>query len=265
MEQMRYLISTLVLALLLHPIPLRADSFDPSKLQGLGDTRYQMFESETLGHALHLYVRVPESSEKSPDQRYPTIYLLDGGINYPLMSAYYHYLRLGEEIPEMILVGISYGSDRFKGGNFRASDFTAPSSEHEYWGKASTFQRVLERELMPLIEAKYASNPTRRIIFGHSLAGQYVLYSALTRPEMFWGHLANNPALHSNLDFFLDWKGSGEMPVDVTHLAISEGEFDHPLIKQASNEWIAYWSDPNRKKPFVLQVEELSEIGRAHV
>ena len=64
-----------------------ADDFDASKLQGLGDTRYQQFDSETLGHPLYLYVRVPESAAEHPEQRYPTLYLLDGGINYPLLSA----------------------------------------------------------------------------------------------------------------------------------------------------------------------------------
>lgn len=74
---------------------VQAGDFDPSKLQGLGDTRYQLFESKQLGHPLHIYVRVPESARENPQRRYPTVYLLDGGITYPLLSAYYHYLRLG--------------------------------------------------------------------------------------------------------------------------------------------------------------------------
>jgi len=43
---------------------------------------------------------------------------MGGGLNpgclqlkFESLSAYYHYLRFGEEVPEMILVGISYGSD----------------------------------------------------------------------------------------------------------------------------------------------------------
>jgi predicted alpha/beta superfamily hydrolase len=260
---MRNLISTLVLSLLLYASLLHAEPFDPAKLQGLGDARYHQFESEALGHALHIYVRVPESSAQNPGQQYPTVYLLDGGINFPLLSAYYHYLRFGEEVPEMILVGISYGSDTFEGGNFRSSDFTAPSQEREWWGKAPTFQSVLEHELLPMIEREYASNPGQRIIFGQSLAGQYVLYSALTRPEMFWGHIASNPALHRNLDYFLGWKGGVEMPLEATRLFVSEGEFNAPRFKQPAKEWIDYWSVPERRKPFVLEVQTLS--GQSHL
>jgi hypothetical protein len=257
------LIATLFLLLLLDTGPLCAEPFDPAKLQGLGDTRYHQFESETLGHTLHIYVRVPDSPGQNPDQRFPTVYLLDGGINFPLLSSYYHYLRLAEEVPEMILVGISYGSDSFEGGNFRSSDFTAPSQERAWWGKASTFQSVLAQELLPMIEEEYASDPGQRIIFGQSLAGQYVLYSALSRPEMFWGHIASNPALHRNLGYFLGWKGGPEMPLEATRLFVSEGEFNDARFKQPAMEWIEYWSDPERKKPFVLEVRTLS--GQSHL
>lgn len=257
------MIRILALFLLFNAYALPADSFDPDGLQGLGDTRYHSFQSKTLGHALHVYVRVPGGVVQNPDQKFPTVYLLDGGINFPLLSSYYHYLRIGEEVPEMILVGLSYGSDRFEGGNFRSSDFTAPSQEREWWGKASTFQSVLEQELIPMIEATYASNPSQRIIFGQSLGGQFVLYSVLTRPEMFWGHIASNPALHRNLEYFMGWKGPTEMPLDVTRLFVSEGEFDDPRFKTPAMEWIKYWSTPERTKPFVLEFQELP--GQTHL
>lgn len=253
----------ILILLVLSPGPLRGEGFDPSKMQGLGDTRYHLFESETLGHALHIYVRIPPSSAQNPGRQYPTVYLLDGGINFPLLSSYYHYLQIGEEVPEMIIVGISYGSDSFEGGNFRSSDFTAPSQEREWWGKAPVFQAVLEQELIPMIEAIYASKPAQRIIFGQSLAGQYVLYSALTRPDMFWGHIASNPALHRNLDFFLGWKGPADMPRESTRLFVTEAEHNDQRFKTPAMEWIEYWSVPDRKKPFLLEVRELP--GQSHL
>ena len=253
----------LLILLLLHAVPVPADSFDASRLQGLGDTRYHPFESEALGHPLHIYVRVPESSAKEPQRRYPTVYLLDGGVNFPLLSSYYHYLRLGEEVPEMLIVGISYGSDRFEGGNYRASDFTAPSEEREWWGRAPVFQAVLEKELMPRIEAEYPSDAARRIVFGQSLAGQFVLYTALTRPELFWGHIASNPALHRNLEFFLEWRGGVEMPREATRLFVSEGEFNDANVKQPALQWIEHWSAPDRGRPFELEFRTLP--GQSHL
>lgn len=242
---------------------LLADAFDPSGLQGLGDTRHHEFQSEILDRALHLYVRTPEGAPRDPARRYPTVYLLDGGVTFPLLSSYYHYLRIGEQLPELLLVGISYGSDTFEGGNYRASDFTAPAAERDWWGKAPVFQDMLADELMPMIEARYASDPERRVVLGHSLGGQFVLYSALTRPQLFWGHIASNPALHRNLDFFLGWKGGAEMPREATRLLVAEGELDDERFRVPAMEWIDYWSAPGRERPFVLEVRMLP--GQTHL
>ena len=247
-------------SLLALAIPAAGDGFDEGKLQGLGDTRYHLFDSEALGHPLHLYVRRPDSGEEGP---FPVVYLLDGGVNYPLLSSYYHYLRIGEELPELVLVGLSYGSDRFEGGNYRASDFTAPAEDREWWGKAPDFQSVLADELMPFIEARYPADPGRRILYGHSLGGQFVLYNALTRPRLFWGLIASNPALHRNLDFFLEWRGAEAMPAAATRLFVAEAEFDDPRFRVPADAWIAHWSAPQRARPFSLEARYLA--GETHL
>ena len=240
---------------------LAAEPADLSFLQGLGDTRYHRLESESLGRPLHIYVRAPEAKEASAEAL-PTVYLLDGGLNFPLLSAYYHYLRIGEELPGLILVGISYGSDRFAEGNYRASDFTAPASDREWWGGAPRFQAMLEGELMPWVETHFPADPRRRILFGQSLGGQFVLYSALTRPALFWGHVASNPALHRNLEFFLAWRGAGAAPADATRLFVSVGEFDDARFREPATRWIGHWSG-QAEKPFELESRTLP--GQTHL
>ncbi|MEJ2400259.1 MAG: alpha/beta hydrolase-fold protein [Xanthomonadales bacterium] len=254
-------VSLLFLLAGVSPPALGAESFDARFLQGLGDTRYHRLESEVLDRPLHVYVRVPEP--ESPARRYPTVFVLDGGAFFPLLSAYYHALRWGEEVPEMIVVGISYGSDRFKGGNYRASDFTAPAADREWWGGAPKFQQALAAELLPLIEARYPADPRRRILLGQSLGGQFVLYSALTRPELFFGHIASNPALHRNLDWFLDWRGEAAMPNAATRLFLVEAEFDDARFRQPALKWIEHWSAADRQAPFRLEVRMLE--GHTHL
>jgi len=240
---------------------VQAAPADTSLLQGLGEPRYHRFESGALGHPLHLYVRLPAGAAQRPDERFPTVYLLDGGNTFPLLSAYHHYLRLGEEQPELILVGISYGSDTFEGGNYRSGDYTAPAADREWWGGAATFQQVLARELLPLIESTYPALPDRRILFGHSLGGQFVLYSAQTQPSLFWGHIASNPALHRNLPFFLEWQGGGEAPADATRLFVGSGERDDPRFLLPYREWLAHWS-VQAPRPFLLEARTLP--GQTH-
>ncbi|MCH9693442.1 MAG: alpha/beta hydrolase, partial [Gammaproteobacteria bacterium] len=159
-------------------------------LHGLGDTRYHRVESNNIGRSFHIYVKLPDTYDESAEDKYPTIYLLDGGALFPLLSAYYQYLNFGEEVPNAIIVGISYGSASFDGGNYRSTDYTAKSLERDYWGGAGQFREFLSEELLPFIESTYQSHSDRRVIFGQSIGGQFVLYTALTEPNLFWGHIA---------------------------------------------------------------------------
>ena len=238
-----------------------SDAIDTRYLQGLGEVHYQRLDSDVLGRALHLYVRVPES--KAPGQRFPVVYLLDGGAFFPLLSAYYHTLRWGEEVPELVLVGISYGSDRFADGNYRASDFTAPAPDREWWGGAPKFQQALAQEVLPRVESAYPADPGRRILFGQSLGGQFVLYSALTRPALFAGHIASNPALNRNLDWFLEWRGAGPEPRAATRLFLAAAEWEDERFRQPAQQWIAHWSAAGRPQPFRLEVRALA--GHTHL
>jgi predicted alpha/beta superfamily hydrolase len=135
-------------------------------LQGLGETRLHRIESARLNRGYDILVGLPESYASSGDRHYPTIYILDGGELYPLLRAYYNYLRHSDEVPESILVAISYGASDFAGGNTRSHDFTAPSAERDYWGGAANFQAFLSRELLPFVEQSYHSDGRQRIVFG---------------------------------------------------------------------------------------------------
>lgn len=209
-------------------------------LQGLNEPSYHRLDSETLERPFHLYVRLPDNYAES-DDAYPTIYLLDGGHTFPMLAGYAQYLRFAEEIPPVIIVGISYGTDDFRDGNHRGTDFTAPSEERAHYGGAETFQSVLSTEIIPLIETTYRADKTRRVIWGQSLGGQFVLYTALTDPDLFWGHIASNPALHRNLDLFLNMApGVSETG---SKLFVSLSSDDEPRFLGPAQTWVEAWAD----------------------
>ena len=249
------------LVLIISAVTSMADSLDTRLLQSLGEVKYHQLESTQLKRSFHVFVDLPEDYLDS-DQSYPAIYLLDGGNTFPLMAAYHHYLRFGDETPRAILVGISYGADTFKEGNWRSTDYTAPSEEREFWGGAAIFQKVLQDELLPLIESVYRADPARRIIFGHSLGGQFVLFNAVTKPELFSGHIASNPALHRNLPFFLNWQGENDMPVQISKVFVSSGEFDDPVFREPTLEWVAHWQAIT-PRPWFLEAHTLA--GQTHL
>jgi predicted alpha/beta superfamily hydrolase len=248
-------------AFMLYSNSLHAENIDTQLLQSLGDVNYYELNSEKLDRSFHVFIDLPLNYSESAET-YPTIYLLDGGNTFPLMAAYHHYLRFEANMPAVILVGISYAADTFEEGNFRSTDYTAPSEERTFWGGAAVFQSVLRDELLPFIEQSYRSDSSHRVIFGQSLAGQFVLFNALTEPELFFGHIASNPAMHRNLDFFLQWQGKSRMPVNASRVFVSSGEFDDPIYRQPTLKWVEYWQT-NTTKPWLLEVRSLT--GQTHM
>lgn len=253
----KYLIA---LALIAVSSCLHAEELDTSYLSALQNTAYHEWASAELGRSFHLYVSLPDDYVSSSES-YPTVYLLDGDVTFPLLAAYHRYLRFGDEVPAAILVGISYGSDSFENGNMRSTDFTAPSAERDFWGGAAHFQNALQQELLAFIEKTYRSDPDRRIIFGQSIGGQFVLYSALTEPGLFFGRIASNPALHRNLPFFLGWHGPDPVPTIGGYLFVSSGEYDDPRFREPALEWIGHWQKAP-DKPWALETQTLS--GQSH-
>ncbi len=251
-----------VYVLLLLAASITIAAVDTEFLQGLGDTRYHHVASDGIGRGYHIFVMLPDGYDEFADDRYPTIYLLDGGALFPLLSAYYRYLTLGEEISNVIIVGISYGSDKFDGGNYRSTDYTAKSPERDYWGGAGQFQKFLSEELLPFIEGSYASRFDRRVIFGQSIGGQFVLYTALTEPNLFWGHIASNPALHRNLPFFLEEHAESASVSEQSRLFVASGTNDDPTFRGPALEWIEHWSGVENS-PWQLKTMNLD--GHSHM
>lgn len=212
-------------------------------MQSIASTRLHVLDSRMTGRPYRILVKPPSAYEERPDARFPVVYLLDGGAVFPMLAGYYNYLRLEEAVPDLIVVGISYGSDSFEGGNYRSTDYTAPSEEREYWGGATVFLQVLEREVFPLVESRYRADPGGRILFGQSLGGQFVLFAASNRPELFRGLIASNPALHRNLDYFTH----AEVPRDPDavqrspRLFVASGSEDAPEFREPALAWMEKW------------------------
>ncbi len=254
---MRRCLSSLVIALLIATDAAAEPEYQ--YLQALGDTRYHVVESSYTEQRYHLFVRLPDDYEESKET-YPVVYLLDGGWLFPLVSGYYKYLKEGDEMPSMIIVGISYGTDDFRQGNNRSTDYTAASAEREHWGGAPKFQQSLAAEVMPLIESTYRAREDRRILFGQSIGGQFVLYAALTEPQMFWGYIASNPALHRNLPYFLERHDNPEAALDA-RVFVASGSEDDATFRGPALQWMRHWTS-TKAPPWSLCAADLA--GHSH-
>jgi predicted alpha/beta superfamily hydrolase len=227
-------------------------------MQSIAGTKNHDLHSEKTGYDYHILVRLPDNYDESKSRRYPVIYLLDGGATFPMLAGYYNYLRFEEVVPEMIIVGISYGTDDWRQGNHRGTDYTAPTDQREHWGGAASFQEALELEILPLVEGTYSADVEKRVIFGQSLGGQFVLYTALTRPDLFWGHIASNPALHRNLDLFLEAHTSESSTRSM--LFVARGSDDEAVYRRPGQAWMKHW-DVSSVRPWTLKTTVIDGYG----
>lgn len=228
-------------------------------LHALNDTAYFVHQSPSLGRPFHIYVKVP----KNPDRgtaRLPVVYLLDGGETFPILAAYAHYLTFAEEMPEAIIVGISYGTDDPANGNMRVTDFTAPAADNPSYGGAGKFLAMIEQELIPQVERTYPADTDRRVLVGMSLGGQFVLHTASERPDLFHTLVAINPALHRNLAHFQSaLKSRSPKPKSNKSLVyVVSTSDDDPRFREPAAAWIAA-ARVEKRSDWCLNIDEIED------
>ncbi|MGB0514542.1 MAG: alpha/beta hydrolase [Wenzhouxiangellaceae bacterium] len=220
---------------------------------GLGDREQFPLSSALLERDFHILVRLPRSYRES-DRVYPMVLLLDGGILFPMLAPYQLMMEVQGSADEVIVVGVSYGGLGFANGNLRGTDFTAPSVQVEYFGGAMAYQEFLSAELLPRLKKTYRIDGTRTVLLGQSLGGQLAIHAALTRPELFSTYVAVNPALHTNLAYFLE-------PEEIAsegraRLVMVMGSEDDPRFREPALQWLAAWRT-RTDRPFDLEVVPL--------
>lgn len=241
--------SLLLIVLLSCPI-VQADSL--THMTALQGVDYMPLKSAVNGHQYHIYVQSP-APQAGDLQRYPVVYLLDGGNLFPMLAPYHHYLQTTEELSPVILVGISYGTTDWKKGNRRSTDFTLPADDRAHYGGAAAFHQMMTDELFPLIEQKYPTDSSRRILMGHSIGGQFALYAAQHQPHTFAGLIASNPAIHRNTAQFLqDSEPTSAQP----KLFIMQADGDDERFKKPRKTWLEHWQrNPHHWIMKVMTVE----------
>ena len=250
-----------LLLLMLFSANLRANTIPWNKLHGMGTVDYLSLTNPKKTknqYPYHLFVRIPEEYHDHPEQTFPVLYLLDGGTTFPMFASSYTQLRWMEDVPPMLIVGISYGTHDWQKGNDRSHDFTVPSKEREHWGGAAVFEQFLIEYVIPAINKGYKTDTSKHILFGQSLGGQFGLYSSMYGSAPFYAVIANNPALHRNLDFF---KRPLKARNDRPKIFVSLAEFESPQYKKPIDNWVNHW----QKQPADWTIEYANLAEHNHL
>jgi hypothetical protein len=225
---------SLLFALCLAHAAAAAQSQPPSTVRPYTIAHSQIvpIDSKHTGRKHELVVLLPASYAANPDKKYPVFYYLDAYWDTPLVAATYGNLIYDNQIPEMIMVGLSYPA----GSNYdseRLLDYT-PSAQAPGSGKAKAFLDFIRKEVAPLIEARYRGQSTDRVIGGSSLAGLFSIYAAYEAPDFFAGHIAISPAVlwdHQMLFRIDEAFATSKRPFN-SRMFVSYGTLEHKIFRE---------------------------------
>jgi hypothetical protein len=147
------------------------------------------------GQEYELQILLP-GSHASSNKKYPVVYLMDSQWDFPLVKSIYGQQYYDGFIPELIIVGVTWGGERPNADSLRARDYT-PTKEGrlKQSGGADRFLSFMKNELFPFIENNYKADPSNRTLMGCSLGGLITLYTLFTQPGLFNGYAAASPAI----------------------------------------------------------------------
>lgn len=173
-------------------------------------------DSQVLGEERVINVSLPASYGANEDQAYPVLYMPDGGLgeDFPHMVYSVRQLEGTNELPEMIIVGIE--------NTLRQRDLTGPTNVAEdleiaeLVGQSENFRKFIAGELKPEIEKRYRCNQQDAVI-GESLAGLFVVETALQDSDLFDHYMAISPSLWWNDDGLVKEAGQLLQTIDTPH------------------------------------------------
>ena len=165
------------------------------------------FHSDIIKRDYKLSISLPEGYSENVDKQYPVLYILDGNMYFATAVQSYRVQRLGNDVPEMIIVGVEYPTRRTDEWLVRRAGELTPTQRTDFdtnyskqynipstSGEADTFLKVMSDEIVPFFAKNYrASND--RALFGHSLGGLFATYSLLQKDRLFNRYIISSPSL----------------------------------------------------------------------
>lgn len=184
---MKYVLPLLLMILGL--VELHAQKYPEVTIPG-SHTRY-ITSSIVTGQEYELQILLPAKYE-GDTKKYPVVYVMDSQWDFPLVKCIYGEQYYDGFIPEIIVVGVTWGGGKV----LRSRDYVpSMTGEQQGGGGADKFLDFMKKELFPFIESNYRAESDNRTLMGCSLGGLFTLYTLFTHTDMFTGYAAASPAL----------------------------------------------------------------------
>jgi len=189
--------------------------------------------SRVLGESRRINVHTPPGYAVSVSQRFPVLYMPDGGLDedFPHIVNTVDSLIARRAIRPVIVVGIP--------NTERRRDLTGPtrvktdSAIAPRVGGSAAFRQFIRDELFPVVGERYRTTDERSIV-GESLAGLFVVEVFLEEPSMFLHYIALDPSLWWNAGALIDSVPRRLTPTGNVHRTLYLSTSNVPEISDAT-------------------------------
>jgi predicted alpha/beta superfamily hydrolase len=165
--------------------------------------------SKITGRTYRIFVFKPDTPPPT-SSGYPLIIATDGNMTFPIMATLDAAFALTGKAA--LIVGVGYPSDDpVDLFSLRTRDLTPPTplsalpqrsgqppAKLEDYGGSEEFFRFLTEELRPFIAGAYSVDADDQTLYGHSIAGMFVLGTLLNHPASFRNFIASSPSIWWN-------------------------------------------------------------------
>ncbi len=167
----------------------------------LSNTVQHIFPSKAVNDTFRIDVALP-SSYATSSNAFPVLYLLDSDKSFGLAHDVLGWLTWAREMPQVIIVGVSYGGTTKQWWDKRSRDYLPTRDTSGIWGSkwplaggGGAFKSFLKDELFRFIDQTYRTVSNDRAIVGISFGGLFATYVLFTDPSMFNRYVIVGPAL----------------------------------------------------------------------
>jgi len=194
---MKKVISSLFCLLILFAGACKSDKPETSDNKIIIGTIDSLY-SKILNEERNIWVYVPEGNALFARQKFPVVYLLDGGAHfYSVMGMIQQLSEVNGNmiLPQMILVGIpNTNRTRDLTPTHAEPDAQLDSAFMSASGGGEAFTSFIEKELVPYVDSVYPALPYRTFI-GHSLGGLLVINTLINHTKLFNAYLSIDPSI----------------------------------------------------------------------
>ncbi|MCU7550151.1 alpha/beta hydrolase-fold protein [Chitinophagaceae bacterium LB-8] len=197
----------------------------------IAGSQVQRITSSINNQEYELQIFLPSGYENS-QKKYPVLYLMDSQWDFPLVTSIYGEQYYDGFIPEVIIVGVTWGGTHPNPDSLRAKDYTTTNHKSiPQSGGAPQFLNFLKKELIPFIESRYKANSQDRSLMGCSFGGLFTLFALFTEPELFQRYIATTPAIGWNYNVIYQYEKNyfEKKPITPARLFMTMGEVERGL------------------------------------